>query len=131
MEPWLRLPASIILIMAALWLIGVGLYSLLRPREALIGLSKFASTAFINYTELILRLCVGLAFIARAPLSDYPQISKMLGLFLALSAVIIMLIPRTWHARYSVYWSRTIQPWAVRLLTPLSIAMGVSILRFM
>ena len=131
MEPWLRLPVSIILLSAALWLIGVGLYSLLRPRQALKGLSKFSSTALINYTELIIRLCVGLAFIARAPLSDSPQIFKILGVFLALSAVIIMLIPRTWHAKYSVYWSKTIPPWAVRLLAPISIIMGVLVMRFM
>lgn len=105
--------AQVILWAFAVWLIGVGVLCLIYPRTALKGLSKFASTTLINYTELVVRLIVGMAFVGAASAAAHPNVFKVIGIFLAVTAVIIMLIPRRLHAGYSVFWANCIPVWAV------------------
>ena len=100
---------------------GLGVWSMIYPRRELTGLSKMASTNLINYTELIIRLIVGLAFIAGKDSFARPDISMVIGVFFVVSAIMLMIIPRRWHAAYAVYWAQKITPIAVLLLMPLSI----------
>ncbi len=56
--------------------------------------------------------------------SRYPLAVMVIGGFLIVSAVILLVLPRRWHAAYSTYWASRIPVPAVRLIAPLSWVMG-------
>lgn len=116
--------SQVIVFAFVLWLFAVSAFCLFYPDKALVALSKFASTNFINYAELTIRLIVGTAFIGVSATSKYPDAFKLIGMFLVATALILMIIPRRWHAGYSVYWSRKIPVLAVRMLAPVSLVLG-------
>lgn len=120
--------SGVLVVLFGLWLIAVGVLALLAPQKALLGLSKFASTNFINYLELTLRLAVGLAFIGASELSGFPQAFRFVGAFLVLTALVLMLIPRAWHAEYTMYWHEKLRPLHIRLLSPFSMVLGVAVI---
>lgn len=107
-----------------LWLIALSLFMLLRPRKALVLLSKMGSTVVIHYAELGLRFVAGVSMILAAPASHAPEYLTPIGWFVAASSVVLMLLPRSWHAAYSSWWAQRIPPFAVSGLAPLSICAG-------
>ena len=123
--------AEFIVVLSGFWLIAVSLLMVYRPKIALTGLSKMASTNLINYTELGLRLVAGIAFVVAATSSSVYLIFHYLGWFLIVSAIVLMLIPRKWHANYALYWTKKLSPFTVRALGPLSLVAGLAILKAM
>ncbi len=95
---------------------------------ALNALRRFASTNLINYTELGLRLIAGLGLVGLAQYTDYAQILRISGGFLAATAIILMLIPRKWHHAYAVYWADKLKPWMVRFCAPFSFVLGCTLI---
>lgn len=114
----------VIVFIFGLWLIGVSIFILIIPRVALDTLSKFASTTLINYTELILRLIVGLGIYGLAQYTNYPHLLKLVGLFLIATAIILILIPREWHHKYAIWWANKLKPWQIRVCAPISFVAG-------
>lgn len=117
--------SSLIIVTFALWLIGVSLFALFRPAHAVAAIGMFASTDFINYLELGLRGLVGVAFVFTASLSPAHRLFAFIGWGLFVSAVIIAVLPRRWHAAYAQYWSKKIPPQLVYLFAPMSLLVGV------
>ncbi len=109
-----------------LFMIGVSLLILVRPKIALMALRKFASTHLIHFTELGLRALIGLGFIGIAPFTDYGTPVKIWGVFLIITAFGIMLIPRRWHHAYAVWWAGKLKPWQIRLCAPSSLSVGLA-----
>lgn len=107
-----------------LWLVVLSLFMLLRPRRALHLLAQMGSTRVIHYGELGLRLLAGVSIILAAPGSQAPEILLPIGWFVAVSSLVLMLLPRAWHAAYSSWWASRIPPLAVSALAPLSICAG-------
>lgn len=123
--------ARTLIILSGLWLIAVSLFMIYRPLRALGALSNFASTNLINYTEISLRMLVGVAFIMAAREWQMSFLFNMFGWFLAISAAILFVVPRKWHHNYALYWSRKLTPFYVRAFAPLSLAIGIWILKSM
>ena len=117
-----------IVIAFGLWLIGVSLLMIVKPHMALSALRKFASTNFINYAEFITRLVIGAALYGLAAYTSFPTALKIAGLFLGVTAIILMLIPRAWHHQYAVWWADKIKPWQVMLSAPFSLAVGLVVI---
>jgi len=111
-----------------LWMMGVSVLILLRPIMMLGALSKMASTYLINYTELSLRLLVGIGVVGLAPFTTYTKLLHICGGFLIFTAIILMLIPRRWHHAYAVWWAGKLKPWQVQVATPISFAVGAAAL---
>ena len=84
-----------------------------------------ASTALINITELAIRFIVGLAIFHYAPESNFPDAFRIIGSFLAVTAILILAFPRQWHAAYAQWWARRLPVWIVPMVAPLSFAAGV------
>ena len=110
-------------------LVGVGLTILsivifLAPRRALHGLGRFGSTPQIHFGELSLRALIGVVFLAGAPATRHPAAVAVIGGFLIVTALILMILPRRWHAAYSTWWAQRITAAQVRLLAPVSLAAG-------
>ena len=111
-----------------LWMMGVSVMILIRPKMMLAALRKMASTNLINYTELSLRLLVGIGVVGLAPFTPYKKLLQICGGFLMVTAIILMLIPRRWHHAYAVWWADKLKPWHVQLATPISFAVGAAAL---
>jgi len=120
--------SKIIVGLFGLWMMGVSLMILVRPKMMLGALRKMASTNLINYTELGLRFLVGFGIISLAPLTSYTKLMQICGGFLIVTAIILMLIPRRWHHAYAVWWADKLKPWQVQMATPISFVVGAAAL---
>lgn len=109
----------------AAWMGLVGCIMLFAPDGALSILRMAGSTALINVAEQALRFSFGLAMIGAAPLSRYPEAFQWIGLFIAATSVLILLVPRQWHHGYAVWWADKLHPVIVRLLAPVSFAVAL------
>ena len=105
---------------------GLSFLILLKPRMMLRALRKMGSTTLINYTELSLRFAVGLGVVGLAPFTSYTKLMQLCGVFLIITAIILMLIPRRWHHGYAVWWADKLKPWQIQMATPLSFAVGAA-----
>ncbi len=112
------------MVLFGIWLVGVSLFALWKPKEAIDAIGKFASTTLINYAELAIRGLVGIAFIYCSSMSRSPQVVSLVGWGLFVSAVILAIIPRHWHASYAQYWAGRIPSSAVYVLAPISLLVG-------
>jgi len=106
------------------WLIGLSLFMLVRPQASLAALAAMGGTPLIHFGEMALRIVAGAALVLAAGGSRFPQAITLIGWFLIASAVVLMILPRRWHAGYSTWWAKRIPVWAVRLSAVVSIAAG-------
>lgn len=109
----------------AAWMALVGGIMMLAPDGALSILRKAGSTAIINIAEQSLRFTFGIALIGAAHLSRFPEAFTWIGVFIAATSVLILLIPRRWHYAYAVWWADRLRPGMVRLLAPVSFAIAL------
>lgn len=116
--------AKSILILFGLFLIGVGILMLLKPEKARGILNKAASTTIINYTEIGLRMVPAIALIIYAEYSKYPMVLSIIGWFMALTSVVLFLIPRQWHYKYSQAWTKRLNPIYFQIISPFSMLFG-------
>ena len=74
--------------------------------------------------ELGLRLAGGIVVAVAAAESRLPAILTAIGWFVVVSSIVLMMLPRPWHAAYSSWWAKRMPPLAVRLLAPFSVLAG-------
>lgn len=115
-------------VLAGLWLIGVGVFMLARPHRALTVLARMGGSPAIHFGEMAVRLMVGIALVLAASATRVPVAITIIGAFLIGTAILLSLLPRRWHAAYSTGWARRIPPTVVRLLGPTSWAMGAALI---
>lgn len=105
-------------------LMGLSVLILARPRRALQALARFGSTPTIHFGELSIRAVVGAVFMLGAEATRFPLAITVIGAFLIVSALVLMLLPRRWHAAYSRGWARRIPVWSVPPLGLVSLVAG-------
>ncbi len=105
----------------AVWLIIAGVVMALRPAFALTVVARAGSTVGLQWLEHTLRFLAGIVLVLVAPESRAPQALLIIGGFIAVTSILILLLPRRWHHAYAVWCARTLPPWLVRLLSPLSL----------
>lgn len=106
------------------WLIGLSLFMLVKPQKSLAALAAMGGTPLVHFGEMALRILAGAALVLAAGGSRFPQGIALIGWFLIGSAVVLMVLPRRWHAGYSTWWAQRIPVWAVRLSAVFSIIAG-------
>lgn len=116
--------AQIIGLLAGGWLIGLGIWMAAVPRRALAALAAMGGTPAVHFGEMIIRLLIGAALVVAGPISRCPLVISAAGGFLVVSALVLMVLPRRWHAAYSTWWAARIPPMAVRLIAPFSVIGG-------
>ena len=84
--------------MAYLLVLGAGV--LIAPARARRFLAAFAQTPRANALEAAIRLAAGLAFIGAAPRLRIPDVGLVLGLFLAATALLMLVLPSA-HKRFA------------------------------
>lgn len=119
--------ATGIVLLSGLYLVGLGLLSLLRPSQASGFLLGFARSARAHYLELLLRMLAGFAFVIESPKQAFELPFYVFGWLLVGTTACLLLIPWQWHRRFA-QWG---VPQAIRylgLVGFVSVALGASIL---
>lgn len=117
------------IVAAGAWLGFVAVLCAAAPERALHYLSLMASTRRINLLELGIRGAVGAAMVLRAPASIAPQFFELAGWFLAITAALILAVPRERHAAFARAAARRIPKPVVRwLVAPIALAGGIALL---
>lgn len=125
LPPAVQTLALLLVVLSGLWLVWVGVFVSVKPVRALEILGKMASSYRINFTEQGLRLLAGIALVVRAEASKVAGLFSLLGWFVVGSSALLLVLPLRWHARYAVRCSELLNPTRVRLLAPVSVALGV------
>ncbi len=116
--------AKWIVILFGLFIIASGLLMLLKPIKAQELLRKFASTNFINYAEITIRLIVGIALILYSDFCKSPEIFKILGWFMLITALILYCVPRKLHHKFAMRSADIIKPVHFRIISPFAFLFG-------
>ena len=120
--------AHCLVVLSSVWLIGVSLFMMTKPQTALVYLGKMASTNLINYTEITIRIIVGIAFVVFASHSRFPMMLEVFGWILVVTSLVLYFIPRKWHSAYAVFWSKKLTPLMTRLAGLIGLAAGIFLL---
>lgn len=108
-------------VLISLWLTVAGIVMALKPTLALTVVARAGSTVGLQWLEHTLRFLAGVVLILVAPESRAPEVLTVVGWFIALTSILILLLPRRWHHAYALWCARALPPWLVRLLSPVSV----------
>ena len=120
--------AQIVGLLAGGWLIALGVWMTAYPDRALSALAAMGGSPVAHFGEMITRLLIGAALVAAGPASRFPQVIPLLGWFLIISALVLMALPRRWHAAYSTWWAARIPVAAVRVVAAFSMIGGAAVI---
>lgn len=124
-QPAILAVCKYIVLLSGAWLVGVAFLCAFRPRSALSFLTLMASTTFVNMTELALRFLAGAAMFVYARQTAFPGFLAVFGALLSVTAGLLTLVPRRWHAAYAVFWSQKLTIGAVRVIAMVALALGI------
>ena|SRR5688572_3849019 len=96
----LSLLSGVVVISFCLFLIGLAAVIATTPSLAERFLRSFASSALAHYTEQVLRLLVGAAIVNFASSMWYPELFKLFGWLIVVTAAGLLLIPWRWHNKF-------------------------------
>ena len=108
--PMVTMLASVVVLLAALYLIGLAVVSVILPQKAKVFLSGMASSAFAHYFEVLIRFVIGAALVIYAPLMMFASLFLVFGWVLIVTTVALLAVPWRWHHRFAS-WS---VPYATR-----------------
>ncbi len=97
----ISLLALALVLLAGLYLVGLGVAVLARPAAASRFLLGFAGSGPLHYLELLVRIGVGLAFLHRAPAMLLPAVFSAFGWVLVITSAALLLVPWQWHRRFA------------------------------
>ena len=117
------------LIAFGIFFICVGIIMLFRPKTARETLRKAASTNFINYTEITLRMIPAIALIVFSDYSKYPEFFKLFGWFMLITSFVLYFVPRKLHHNFSNKCANFLKPFYFQLISPFSIIIGIIIIK--
>jgi hypothetical protein len=92
--------AAIIVVVFALFLVGLATLAFARPAAVERFLMSFASTARAHYVEQIFRFLIGASLVVLSPAVWQPNVFRFIGGTIAVTAVGLMLLPWRWHQRF-------------------------------
>ncbi len=95
-----ELGAGLVVIGSGLFLVALAAAIVVMPTRIARFLNSFASSARAHYIEQALRLIAGAAFIVFAPQMQFPDVFRVFGWIVGLTAAGLFLIPWRWHHRF-------------------------------
>lgn len=99
---WLmKLLSGVVVVTFGLSLIGLAVTIFARPRLAEHFLNSFASSARAHYTEQVLRLLVGASMVVFSPEMWQPDLFRIVGWLIVITAIGLICIPWQWHHRFA------------------------------
>jgi len=107
-----------------IFIISVGVLMLFAPQKARQALKKAASTNFINYAEITIRMIPAAALVLYAYFSKFPAFFKLFGWFMLITSFVLYFVPRRFHHNYALKSAEILQPIYIQLLSPFSFIFG-------
>lgn len=107
-----------------IFIILVGFLMLFNPKKVTQILRKMASTNFINYTEITLRLIPASALILCADFAKYPEVFKIYGWLMLITTLVLFFIPRPIHHNFSLKIADNFKPLYFQLISPFALLIG-------
>jgi cell division protein FtsW (lipid II flippase) len=92
--------AQIVVVLFALFLVGLASVAFAKPAIAERFFSAFASSARTHYTEQALRLLIGASLVVLSSSMWQPELFRFVGWIIVVSSVGLLLIPWRWHHRF-------------------------------
>lgn len=123
--------ANFLIVAFGLFLIFSGFLMFFKPEKVRVLIGKAGSTYLINYTELGIRLIIGLAFLVSSLFSLYEIEFKIVGYFLIVSAIILMLLPIRMHNALARQFAKKLKPLYLKFFAPIAIIFGFILLYMM
>lgn len=120
--------AKWVVIFFGIFIIFIGLVMLINPIKARNILRKAGSTNFINYTEITLRLIPAIALILCSELSKFPIAFKIFGWIMLITSLILYVVPRKIHHKFSMKSADILKPFYFQLISPFAFLFGGLIL---
>ena len=117
--------SHLVVILFALFLLFSGFLMFFKPENVRTIIAKAGSTYLINYTELTIRLFIGIAFYTVSLFSIFQLFFSVFGYFLIVSALILMFVPIKRHNQFSRKASEFLKPNYLKLIAPISIIFGL------
>lgn len=116
--------AKWVVIVFGVYIIIVGCLMLFNPIKARIILRKAGSTNLINYTEITLRLIPATALIVCSEVSKNPIAFKIFGWIMLITSLILYIIPRKTHHKFSMKSADLLKPFYLQLISPFAFLLG-------
>ncbi|WP_248902896.1 hypothetical protein [Flavobacterium sp. K5-23] len=116
--------AKWIVILFGLFIIYSGFIMLFAPLKALNTLRKAASTNFINYAEITIRMIPAIGLILYSDFSKCALLFKLLGGFMLLTSLVLYFVPRRIHHSYSMRCADLIKPLYFQFISILAFLFG-------
>lgn len=120
--------AKCIIILFGLFLVYAGFLMFFKSEKVRTIIGKAGSTYFINYTELGIRLLIGIAFLISSLFSIYELQFKVIGYFLMISALLLMLVPIKTHNNFAKNAAEKLKPIYLKICAPFAILFGFLVL---
>ena len=93
--------ALAIVVLAAVYLIGLAAASVYAPAKTTKFLNSFAGSARVHYMEVGIRLIVGAAIVLAAPSMLYASVFSLFGWIIVVTSIMLLLLPWRWHQRFA------------------------------
>lgn len=119
--------AGIVVVLCGLWLVGLAVAVVVAPARTAAFLTAFASSARAHYTEQVLRLVGGAAFVVYAGEMRFPQAFRVFGWLVIGTAAILLAMPWRWHRRIGE-WVIPIATRHLKLFALGALALGAFVL---
>ena len=107
-----------------LFIIFIGFIMLVKPKKARTTLRKAGSTNFINYAEITIRLIPATALILHSDFSKYPEAFKIFGWIMLITSLILYIVPRKFHHKFSMKSADILKPIYFQLISPFAFLFG-------
>lgn len=117
----------LIVVCAGFCMVALAFISMTAPARASAFLMGFASSAAAHYIELLIRIAIGLAFVAQAAYVPFPLAFSGFGVMLVVTTVGLLMVPWRWHSAFT----QGVVPHALRhlrLVATASLLLGVFVL---
>ncbi|MBA3949937.1 MAG: hypothetical protein H0X44_08345 [Acidobacteria bacterium] len=119
--------SSLGVLAAGIFLLSLGLSSLIRPADTQRFLASIASSARAHFVEMFARLALGAAFISAAPRLKFAALFVVFGWVLVATTLVLLAVPWKWHRRFAS-WSVPIATRNMALFAIGPVAGGIVVL---
>ena len=116
--------AKWVVIFFGLFIVFIGFIMLVKPQKARATLRKAGSTNFINYAEITIRLIPATALILHSDFSKYPEAFKIFGWIMLITSLILYIVPRKFHHKFSMKSADVLKPIYFQLISPFAFLFG-------
>lgn len=97
----LEFAALAVVVLAAAYLVGLGVASFAAPARTARFLNAFASSARAHFIEISIRLLVGAALVVAAPRLLFADVFLVFGWVIVVTSIVLLVLPWRWHQRFA------------------------------